>query len=270
MKQTVLFDADAIKRALDDDVARRVAALVLLEETASTNDYLLHGSVADADGDDDARFYACIAETQTAGKGRRGRKVWSSPRNGNLYLSVMRVSPGVASRSAWLALTVAGEVVSALAAVCARDDADFGVKWPNDVYFSGGKLGGVLVEAKGERCVVGLGLNLHPPASDEVGFAWAALDEVCGEALDRTRLAAAMITAVIRAFDRVDRDSIEALMRSWRRHDLLSGNEVTVSIGEEVLTGIARGVDKYGGLEVEHEDSDGLRVYYSDEVSVRW
>lgn len=273
MKQTSLFDVNAIKQALDGGVAHRIAALHLLEETASTNEYLLSESTVDANGGN-ARFHACLAETQTAGRGRRGSKVWCSPRNGNLYLSVMRVGPvcpvgsGAPPRSAWLALTAAGEVVSALTAVCGP--GDFGVKWPNDVYCRGAKLGGILVESKGERCVVGLGLNVHPPANGETEFAWAALDEVCGETPDRTCLAAAMIVAVIRAFDRVGCDSAEALRRRWRRYDLLSGRKVTVLTDDTALSGVARGVDEHGGLRVEHDGRRGLRVYYSNEVSVRW
>ncbi len=281
MKQNNLFDVIAIKRALDGAVAHRVAALHLLEETASTNEYLLHEDTVDAGGGDaGAQFHACLAETQTAGRGRRGRKAWCSPRNGNLYLSVMRVGPvgpvgpGAPSRSAWLALTAAGEVVSALVSACGLggpgEPGEFGVKWPNDVYCRGAKLGGILVESKGERCVAGLGLNVHPPADGETEFAWAALDQVCGGTLDRASLAAAMIVAVVRAFDRVECDSTETLRRRWRRYDLLSGRKVTVLTGDAALSGVARGVDEHGGLRVEHDDRRGLRIYYSNEVSVRW
>ncbi len=258
------LDENAIRRELADDVARRIAAFEISEETTSTNDYLLHKTAAGG-------FHVCLAESQTAGKGRRGRKVWHSPKNGNLYLSVSR--RGLAAkprRSAWLGLTAAVEIVAALAA----DNAvGLGVKWPNDIYCDGGKLGGVLVESKGDCHVVGLGLNLRPPGEPPAaGVAWAALDEIRPGAFDRCGLASAMITAVVCAFDRIERDSIEALLDGWRRCDLLVDREVTVLAGAGALTGIARGVDEHGGLRVEHNGrgESGVRVYYSDDVSVRW
>ncbi len=258
------LDENAIRRELADGVARRIAACEIVEEATSTNDRLLHQTVVAAG------FYVCLAESQTAGKGRRGRKLWHSPKNGNLYLSVLHHGARP-RRPAWLGLTAAAEVVSALAAAAV---GGLGVKWPNDIYRDGGKLGGVLVESKGDRCVVGLGLNLHLPehGAPEAGGAWAALDTARRGDFDRCKLASAMIAAVVRAFDRVARDPVGALMKNWRRHDLLAGREVAVLAGEKALAGVVRGVDEHGGLRVEHHGRDGseVRVYYSDNVSIRW
>ena len=266
------LDEEGIKRKLAGGVARRIAALKILEQVDSTNDCLMRGTGTAAG------FCVCLAESQTAGKGRRGRGTWYSPKSGNLYLSVMR--SGVAPPgSAWLALTAAAEVVSALAA----DRADgIGVKWPNDIYYrrgagdgrGPGKLGGVLVESKGERCVVGLGLNVHLPSNvgPKTGVPWVALDGIRPGRLDRSGLASSMITAVVRAFDRVERDPVAVLRKHWEQYDLLMDREVVVLTGGKALAGVARGVDERGGLRVEHSGPgcDGPRVYYSAEVSVRW
>ena len=267
------LDEDAIRRGLAADVATRVRVLEVLEETASTNDRLLCEVDVGAAG-----LYVCLAEMQTAGRGRRGRKVWHSPRSGNLYLSVMRCGDFAPPRSAWFALTAAAEIISALAADGVNG---LGLKWPNDIYSSHtgreGKLGGVLVEAKGNRCVIGVGLNLHLPAHEQPAFgagggAWIALDEIGHEQLDRRRLAARMIVALVRAFDRVESNPLEVLIENWSQYDLLAGREITVLAEGGALTGVARGVDAHGGLRVEHNSrgASDVRVYYSDDVSIRW
>ncbi len=262
-----VLDGDAIRRAFTDGVAHRIASLEIVEQVGSTNDRLLYEVDASASG-----FCVCLAESQTAGRGRRGRKVWYSPKNGNLYLSVLRRSPTATPRpSAWLALTAAVEVTSALAAD--QGVGGLGVKWPNDIYCNGRKLGGVLVESKGDRCVVGLGLNVCLPADGGSAseIAWTALDEIRPCGLDRQQLVASMIVAIVRAFDRVEHDCAATLIENWRRHDLLAGREVAVLAGGKALAGIARGVDEHGGLRVEHKNcgGDGLRVYYANDVSLR-
>ena len=70
------LDKNTIERLLGDNTP---VELAILERTASTNDYLLYKTDTDVAG-----FYVCLAESQTAGKGRRGGKVWDSPNNGKL------------------------------------------------------------------------------------------------------------------------------------------------------------------------------------------
>ena len=263
------LDENTIRRALVADVERRIEALEIIEETGSTNDHLIHETVV-ASG-----FHACLAESQTAGKGRRGRRVWHSPKNGNLYLSLMDCdSVTKPVQAAWLSLTTAVEVVSTLAA---NGISGLGVKWPNDICCArgdGSKLGGVLVESKAGRCVIGLGLNVYSPVNNrpEHNVAWAALDEILPGGFERCELAASMITSLVRAFDKVGRKSVRGLMEDWSRYDLLAGRRVTVLAGEKVVSGVACGVDTNGGLCVRHGSGSlsEVRIYYSDDISVRW
>lgn len=172
------------------EVGRRVTTIELFDELASTNDYLLHKT----DVSPDTRFHVCFAECQTAGRGRLGRRIWHSPKNGSLYLSVLRRAAEPA-RFARLTLTVAVEVVRALAEYGVEN---LEVKPPNDVVCRGHKLGGVLVETKGDRVVVGLGLNVYSPGSNA---AWTSLSEVGWSECSREQIAAGMIAAIVRAFD---------------------------------------------------------------------
>lgn len=120
---------------------------------------------------------AVLADEQTAGRGRHGRR-WLSPR-GNLHLSVVldagAAAPGGLGLLAGLA---AGEAIAPLL----PDDAAFRLKWPNDLMVAGRKLGGVLVEAGRRRdgapwAVAGIGVNLvaHPDEADRPAISLAAL-----------------------------------------------------------------------------------------------
>ena len=106
-----------------------------------------------------------LAIEQTAGRGRRGRQ-WLSQKGG-MYLSVV-LRPTV-KKKYWFALSFAASL-AALDTVrhqLARhfDDKHMpqtGLKWPNDVFMSGGKIAGILLEAVGSTLVVGSGINIAP------------------------------------------------------------------------------------------------------------
>ena len=108
----------------------------------------------------------CVAEQQTAGRGRRGRP-WVSPYAGNIYLSVLwRFAQGATALEG-LSLAVGVAVATALERSGVQG---VGLKWPNDVLHEGAKLGGILLEMVGDAtgaCAVVIGVGgvyyLHNP-----------------------------------------------------------------------------------------------------------
>lgn len=104
-----------------------------------------------------------IAEEQSAGRGRSGR-AWSSGPGAGLWMTLVE-RPSTADGLDVLSLRVGLR----LAPVLERwTDAPIRLKWPNDLYVRGGKLAGVLIEARwrGERpdwVAIGLGVNLIEP-----------------------------------------------------------------------------------------------------------
>lgn len=163
---------------MTDDKLGAAGTLTVLDETGSTNDdvHALAAQGAPAGT-------AVAARRQTDGRGRRGH-AWDSP-EGGLYLSVL-VRPDVP-----MGCFTGLPAVCSLA-VLATLRRELGLeramlKWPNDVTVDGGKLAGVLVEARsgeqGPYAVCGIGVNLSPsaPAADE-GRAFAGarpLPRVC-------------------------------------------------------------------------------------------
>jgi len=97
-----------------------------------------------------------VAESQVAGRGRRGSQWLSAPGAGLLMTVVLELaSPNVPVGVVSMAVGCA--VVETIRGF----GADAQLKWPNDVYVNGDKICGILVEQEGEHLLIGVGLNIH-------------------------------------------------------------------------------------------------------------
>lgn len=215
---------------------------------------------------DEARV--AMAETQLAGKGRRGRG-WVSPFGRNIYLTFGRFVKVPLSELGGLSLLLGMQVVEALRS---QGLQGLGLKWPNDVLLDGGKLAGILVElkpqeARGIGVVAGIGINLSLSAEDaaDIDQAWSAA--AMQKPLDRNLLAAALIQQLCAALDRFEAESFAPFQQQWPSYNLYQGKEVAVSCGGKVVKGVDRGVTKRGDLVL--ETSTGLMEFNAGEVSLR-
>ncbi|BDU20137.1 biotin--[acetyl-CoA-carboxylase] ligase [Dyella sp. GSA-30] len=260
-----MLDERTIRSQLPGTVASRLGALEVHWELDSTSTELQR-RLADAP---DMSFV--LAETQSAGRGRRGRS-WLSPPGLNLYLSCLkRFDAGFAALSG-LSLALGVVVLRALDSLGV---AGAGLKWPNDLLSEQGKLGGILVELSGEyqgpcAAVIGIGLNLR--LTDALrAQAGQPSDDLArlngGTPPDRNRVAAALIHALVDGLAEFERDGFAGFAQAYRPYDLLLGKSLhlTGALGE--LDGIGAGVDARGALLL--ETSEGLRRVDSADVSVR-
>lgn len=205
-------------------------------------------------GADASSAAAVFAEGQTGGRGRRGR-LWASPLGG-VYLSVAWGFPVLEETLAPLGMAVAVEVAATL-----QDcDVDLAVKWPNDLLFCGGKVGGILTEVYGEptgpcRAKVGVGINLGsaPQLPDEAGFPAAALPLT---RLSRNRLAGGLLNSVVRALGTFQRNGFAPAAALWERFDALAGRPVTLHVSDKEIEGIAQGIDEIGRLRILREGEE--------------
>jgi len=238
----------------------------VVAETGSTNADLLAVAREGA-----REGVVLVAEAQTAGRGRMGRR-WTSPPRAGLTFSVLLRPYGVpAALLGWVPLLTGTAVAAALPAVTAVQAR---LKWPNDVLAGAAKLGGILAERSGSAVVVGIGLNVtqHPAELPEGATslrleAAAAKqgtppdaapehDEVIGPDL-RTRVLVAVLTALSERYlawrDQFSPGDAEA---SGLRQEYLAlcatlGREVTVTLpGGKAISGTADGIDWAGRLEV--------------------
>jgi BirA family biotin operon repressor/biotin-[acetyl-CoA-carboxylase] ligase len=221
------------------------------------------------------RDYVCLAEQQSAGRGRLGRN-WASPYGANVYASVRRDLLGGLAALEGMSLAIGSAVAAALEGAGARG---IGIKWPNDLVLDGRrKVGGILVEAAGEsggacRVVVGVGVNLGmcEESAGGVSQPWADLTE-CGLGReDRNVIAATVVGAIMRAMRQFQSDGLAPFFEDWTRRDVLRGERVRILGAREgglLCEGFAEGIDDRGGLRVRGDDGE-MMVWRSGEVSVR-
>lgn len=261
-----LLDADLIRGALPPATRARLNVSVL-GGTDSTNTQLMNAGVA---GDPQA----LLAEHQTRGRGRHGRR-WHSPFGSNLYLSLGWTF------AQWPAPLTALPLATGVATAAALEPlglTDLRLKWPNDLWHRDAKLGGILIEQRGEaggscRVVIGLGLNvaMRSATSAQIAQPWTSLAEALGQAQgappSRNAIAARILEHWLAMLDRYAAEGFAPFAAQWRALDLMRGRAVTVQLPEGEARGIARGVDDAGALLV---DAAGERHrILSGEVALR-
>ncbi|MBU2728726.1 biotin--[acetyl-CoA-carboxylase] ligase [Acidithiobacillus caldus] len=189
----------------------------------------------------------CLAEAQWAGRGRRGRS-WYSPFGRHLYLSLRL--PAIPGTSASLPLVAALSVHQLLAAQL----PGLWVKWPNDLWVGGQKLGGFLLE--GRYCggrqdwVLGMGLNCHLDPSLEPAATCLAEH---GLIVHRNELAAAILRQWRKDFALLDQAGFVAFTQRWKVADRLRDRIVEIQQDGRQRLGRALGVDEEGRLQVRIE-----------------
>lgn len=212
----------------------------------------------------------CLAECQTAGRGRRG-KPWVSPFGCQLIISLYwRLEQGMAAVMG-LSLAVGVAVVDALESLGYHGVQ---LKWPNDIYYEGRKLAGILVEMSGSagslcHLVVGVGINLAMPdrEAEKIDQAWAELRELSRDPVDRNQLAVSVGRSLQETMLRFERDGLAPFVERWNQLDSFSGRPVKLLMGEREVFGIARGIDDRGALRLETEQ--GMALFVGGEVSLR-
>ena len=262
-----LLDEVLIRSELKADVLEYVGAFYIHDQIGSTNDFLaklLAGS--------EAKGAICLAESQTAGRGRRGRS-WISPFGKNIYLSLAWRYPGSPATISGLSLAVGVALVRALSNLGV---SDLGLKWPNDLLWHGNKLGGILVELTGDAhgpcsVVVGLGLNyaMRPDEGAAIEQAWVDLNTITNRSPPaRNRLVASLINEILPVVAGFDRSGLMPFLNEWRSLDCMRGQAVVLHIGEHQIPGTVAGISDQGLIQLVTTDGE-LRGYASGEVSLR-
>ena len=261
-----LLDPALILDELPNPGRQRLARLEVHDQLDSTNDRLMAEAAGHA-----PTGTICLAERQTAGRGRRGR-TWVSPFGTNLYLSVLwryPVGPAALGGVSLAAGVVVAEVLTRLGV------ANLGLKWPNDLLWRHRKLGGLLLEVAGEaqgpsHLVVGLGLNLRldHQQGQAIEQPWADLREaLAGQTPGRNRLAAMLIDGLLEMLDRYGKLGLQSFLEAWGRFDLLRGQRVYLQLGGRSIEGDYAGIDPDGAIRL-HTLAGPVRAH-SGEVSLR-
>ena len=219
------------------------------DELGSTNDHAIRTA-----GDPRPHPRLVICNRQLSGRGRGANRWWAS--EGALTFSVV-IEPLVLGISAdrWPTLSVAigGAICEALAPCIPMSDVR--LKWPNDVFADGRKLGGILVEVPQvtpAQLVIGIGINVGNSARGappEVQARMTSLADLTAHPPSRGEVLELVLAQLEADLGQLVSEPL-SLARKWRQRCLLVGRTVTLNDGIRTLSGACQGIDDDGALRV--------------------
>lgn len=239
--------------------------IIRLKETTSTNDYAKklgrqganHGTVV-------------MAESQSAGKGRLGRKFYSQSGQG-VFMSIILKPDIDLLRVSQLTIVAAMAVRNALKK-CTGEA--YAIKWPNDIVCNGKKLCGILTEMITEqgaiKCVVvGIGINVRNGQFDDELKELATSLKLCtGRDYDIEDVAKAVLESFFAHYQEyMDSKDLKYMKSEYNEALVHNGRKIVVNGNNYVQEGICAGMDETGALLVKTDK--GIERIISGEVSVR-
>jgi BirA family biotin operon repressor/biotin-[acetyl-CoA-carboxylase] ligase len=210
-----------------------------------------------------------LAEQQDAGRGRWGKQWEGRPGLSLLFTVLIRtplagLAPGATPNLGQLPLVLGLATAQALRGLGLAGAA---CKWPNDVWWQGRKLGGLLVESRSTGLLAGCGLNVGQGPEDfppELRDGAASLGQA-GLGLPRETVLAALLQAWEAGVQRWRSDGWAAMAAEWQAHDALAGQRCSLSSGGQRHQGTVMGLAPDGALRLAL-DQGGILDFHSAEV----
>jgi BirA family biotin operon repressor/biotin-[acetyl-CoA-carboxylase] ligase len=261
-RQIELLQHDVITRKIRSEVNHHLHSVQLLYETGSTNKLLMnmhpaHGRVI-------------IAEYQYAGRGRSGN-VWLSGLAGSLCMSIAWHYDAIPND--FNAMSLAAGVVLAQ---CLEkfSGKSIQLKWPNDLIYGRSKLGGILIESKGQHAgevdvVVGIGINFKLPEQlgRMINQNVTDLASVSSNTLSRNEIAAELINGIISFLSAYPKLGFNHYIDEWRKRDFGKDCEAELHLPGKKINGRIVDIDENGNLIMSADDR--FMKFGSGELSLR-
>lgn len=241
-----LLDKEKLIASISPEIIKLGITFRLFNEITSTNQYLLDRSI-----EEDISGVIVLSEYQSEGRGRRGSH-WLSPFGAGLNLSIGWQFENPLDSLALLSMTAAVAVIHTLKKL---DIPEAGVKWPNDIYCRDRKLGGILIEMRGESAgpctvVIGIGINVALPASiiRSADQAWVDIATLKSPVPSKNYLAATLISELVHFLEDYNQETVNEILNEWRRHDCFKDKIVTLTLPNQSVRGCVLGIDDNGAL----------------------
>jgi len=242
-------------------IARKVYSY---KETASTNDIAY-----DLAGHGEKEGSVVIAESQTAGRGRMGRK-WVSPKSKGAYFSVI-LRPDILPKD------VAGiTLISALSvAKTIREMTNLAafIKWPNDVLINNQKICGILTEMNAETdkinfVIIGIGININTKKELLPKGATSIMEEH-GAEMSRVDVVRGIFKNLDKYYGLFNRGHIVEIIKEYKEFSNFLGTRVQIAYHDSKIEGYAIDVDKDGALILRMDSGLNERVLAGDVTMLR-
>ena len=212
--------------------------------------------------------HVVIADEQTAGKGRLGRK-WFS-RSGTAISMSMILRPNLAPQQApQLTLLAAVAVVRAIRS-CTNIDCD--IKWPNDILINGKKLVGILTEMQADpdvvhSVIIGIGVNVNQQLEDidpDISEIATSLALEKGEQIERATIISTILNEFEELYDLYLEKGFTIIKPMWEAYSITIGNYIYARTLRETIYGYAKGITDEGVLLLEDEKGKVHSIYSAD------
>lgn len=216
-------------------------------------------------GEQGAKEGVCVfAEYQKKGRGRLGRQ-WVSPKHRNIILSVLLRPALIPQEVSKLTLAC---VVSVIRAIQKTTGKTLGIKWPNDIYYEGKKVGGILTEMSAESdrinfIVVGIGINVNSSVS-ELPETAISLKEIAGHEINRIEFAQLLLTELESDYLRLKNGQFDSLAKDWEEFSVTSGQRVIATLFGRKVEGQAVGIDRDGALWIRQDNGLQEKIVAGD------
>ena len=206
----------------------------------------------------DKDFHVIIAEKQTKGRGRLGKK-WSSPNSGNIYMTICTEND-----ISKLPISLITGLICKKAINKISNKSIIMLKWPNDILLNNKKIGGILVETevynKKIRTIIGIGINIKIKKEESW---WGDLSKFSIEA-KRNELINQILSDFIEKFDKLDFN----WMDEWKNSCIHMNKKIKINNGDALeKEAVFLGVDKNGNAIVETDQ--GREFISSGEISIK-
>ncbi|MDB9974552.1 biotin--[acetyl-CoA-carboxylase] ligase [Candidatus Thioglobus sp.] len=203
----------------------------------------------------------CVTREQTHGKGQHGRE-WLSQKDGSILFSI-RQTFGIDINLSGFSLVVGLAIIKALEKECRIDG--FKIKWPNDIYFRGAKLAGILLENRiqegSQSITIGVGLNYHLEQEMFCDIPWIDLSKIAKKLPDIHELTASIINNILSMATYFKLNGLSSLISQWDQYDMLKGVKLkSIEFGRS-FEGEVLGISDQGALKV--LTKNGTKELYS-------
>ena len=257
-----LLHEDSIRRKIRKDINRHLHSIQVLYETESTNNLLLdlypaHGRVV-------------IAEYQHAGKGR-GENVWLSGLAGSLCLSIGWHYEAIPGDYNAISLATGVVVAKCLEKITGNS---MQLKWPNDLIYDRCKLGGILIESRGQHAgvvdlVIGVGINFSLPEQllRKINQSVIDISRLSDRSFSRNEIAAEIINELINLLSVFPDRGFNHYIEDWRRRDIGKGCDAELLLPGKKISGQILDIDENGNLIMSNNNK--LLKFSSGELSLR-
>ncbi len=213
-----------------------------------------------------------LAEEQTAGRGRAGRK-WHSERATGIYVTLL-LRPKLSPAQAPLLTLLAG--LSVRAAIEAQTGAAVDLKWPNDLLLGGRKIGGILTEMHAEPTavrfvIIGIGLNVNETKfPEEIAAVASSLRAETGRTHSRLELLVRLLRQFESDYNRFLKDGANSVVERFSSvSSFANGKRVQVTDGRESFAGTTAGLTAEGLLQVKRDGGQMVTVLSGDVAEAR-